>query len=85
LKLHIENLIPTPGSRGWELANLSTDYEFKLKNIQKWLDLKHVRNLNLGDKLDITYSIRNGQVKKAGSFSVSCAIGDTTAVDLPLW
>jgi hypothetical protein len=85
LDLHIENLVPSPGSLGWELANFNTQFEFKLNNTQKWLDLKKVRNLNLGDQLDIKYVIKNGQVKKSGNFSVICAIGDTTAVDLPLW
>ncbi|MFN0173966.1 MAG: hypothetical protein ACKVU0_04905 [Saprospiraceae bacterium] len=89
LTLKVINLVETPGELGWECLNINAYpaiFIFRLNNTQKWLtDLKKVRNLFLGDRLYIEYTIRNGTVKKSGSFSKVCAIGDTTAVELPLW
>jgi len=89
LNLKVYNLVESPNYYGWECLDIHVYpaiFEFRLNNTQVWVtDLKRVRNLFLGDKLDIEYTIKNGIVKKSGSFSKVCALGDTTAVELPLW
>lgn len=88
LSLEVTNLIEYPGSSGWECMDIDhypARFELRLNNLQKWLDLKKARNVFLGDKLSISYTIRNGAIKKSGNFNAVCPIGETTMVELPLW
>ncbi len=39
----------------------------------------------LGDLVHLSYTIRNGVVKKTGDFSIECILGDTTNIQLPLF
>lgn len=85
LVLEVKNLVEDPDNKGWEIASLGSSFEFRMYNSYHWQNLAKVRYLNLGDQLDFTYTIKNGVVKKNGTFSVQCAMGDTTDIVLPLW
>lgn len=85
LTLNIENLVLDPHSNGDVCEFDTTTFTLRLDNLNGWEDLQKVRNLHLGDELTVHYAISNGVLKKAGTFSQTCTIGDTTAVALPIW
>ncbi len=85
LILNVENLVLNPGSNGGECGVDTSAFAFRLVDQEGWKDLKIVRNLFLGDELNIHYTIKNGGIKKSGTFKKSCIPGDTTAVELPIW
>jgi len=85
LMLKVSNLILDTNSKGVPCGTDSVDFTLRLNNQEEWLNLQKARNLHLGDVLTIKYTIKNGTVKKSGIFDKSCAIGDTTAVELPLF
>lgn len=58
---------------------------FALKDVSAWRDLEYPRQLDVGNKIRFSYTIRNRTVKKSGSFEAVCAFGDTTSFVLPLF
>ncbi|MBL7810287.1 MAG: hypothetical protein JNN28_20865 [Saprospiraceae bacterium] len=85
LTLNIENIVLDPQSNGDVCEFDTTTFTLRLDNVHGWEDLQQVRNLHLGDELTVHYAISNGVLKKVGTFSKTCTIGDTTAVALAIW
>ena len=84
LELSTENMcLPGDCFSGYFECSLSGRMTFPINDLQAWDNLAEPRYV-IGKHVDISYKIKNVVVKKSGSFTVECAIGDTTAIELPL-
>ena len=83
IQLKIENLqeVDFHGA----LCGANSEFSFRINNPLGWQNIRKPRLLYLGDQIAISYTIRNGVVKKAGTFSKTCAIGEVNAIDLTIW
>ncbi|MBK8921283.1 MAG: hypothetical protein IPM81_07185 [Saprospirales bacterium] len=63
---------------------LPCETAFPMTDADRWHALALPTALISGNQTTVTYTVRNGAVKKTGSFTVDCVYGDTTEIYLPL-